>query len=101
MARQNQRWISVKKFIPEPVDNRGEPHHLTPPHVISKVSVRELTALRALFLVTVVRWVYREVVRTLTWPRICWSSIRSTEVYPAYKRGFQHMGRITVAKRVA
>jgi hypothetical protein len=55
----------------ELIDYCRKQNHLTPPQVMSKVSVRELTARRALLLVTVVRWVYLEVVRMLTCPRIC------------------------------
>jgi hypothetical protein len=57
MAWQNGSLIARKEPLPEPVDNRRESDHLTPPQVISKVSARELIAWRALFLVTVVRWV--------------------------------------------
>jgi len=78
MAWQDIILVSVKKAILEFVDDRGEQNHLTPPHVMSKVLASVLTAWRALFLVLEVRWVYLEVVRTLTWPRICCNSRRST-----------------------
>ena len=78
MAWQDIILVSVKKAILEFVDDRGEQNHLTPPHVMSKVLASVLTAWRALFLVLDVRWVYLEVVRILTWPRICCNSMRST-----------------------
>jgi hypothetical protein len=78
MAWQDIFLVSIKKAILEFVDDRGEQNHLTPPHVMSKVLASVLTAWRALFLVLDVRWVYLEVVRTLTWPRIFCNSMRST-----------------------
>ena len=78
MAWQDGILVSVQKTILEFVNDRGEQNHLTPPHVISKVLASVLTAWRALFPVLEVRWVYLEVVRTLTWPRICCNSMRST-----------------------
>jgi hypothetical protein len=78
MAWQDIIIVSVKKAILEFVDDRGEQYHLTPPQLISKPFTSVLTAWRALFLVLDVRWVYFDVVRTLTWPRIFCNSMRST-----------------------
>ncbi len=78
MAWQDSIAVEVKKAILELVDNRGEQNHFTPPQLISKLFARVLMAWEALFAVVEVRWVYLEVVRTLTWPRIFCSSMRST-----------------------
>ena len=45
---------------------------------MSKLFARVLMAWEAVFPVVEVRWVYLEVVRTLTWPRIFCNSMRST-----------------------
>jgi len=71
-------FVSGKKPIFKQINNRGKKNH----GVTSQCSSKELTGLlmawRALFSVFEVRWVYLEVVRTLTWPRIFCSSMRST-----------------------
>ena len=94
VAWQDGILVSVQKVVLEFIDDRGEQNHLTPPHVISKVLASALTAWLALFPILEMRWVYLVVVRTLTWPRICCNSMRST---PASS----HMGCIAVPQGMA
>jgi hypothetical protein len=44
MPRQGKGLVLGKETVTELIDNRGEQDHLTPSQVISKESVRELTA---------------------------------------------------------
>jgi hypothetical protein len=78
MTRVNMFVVSVQETFLEFADDGGEQNHLTPPHLISILFTRLLMVRDVFFLVLEVRWVYFEVVRTLTWPRICCSSMRST-----------------------
>jgi hypothetical protein len=70
MPRWNRIFILGKKTVFECVDDGRKEDHFFPPHWMSNPLIRVFIASQALFLVLVVKWVYREVVSTLTWPKI-------------------------------
>jgi hypothetical protein len=66
MPRQNHVFIPGKKPVFELIDDGRQEDHFLPPNWMSNLLIRVFIASQALFLVLVVKWVYREVVSTLT-----------------------------------